>query len=247
MPWIYLSPHPDDVALSCGGLIWEQAHAGVSVSVWTICAGDPPSGSLSPFAYSLQARWQTGSQASQQRRQEDIASCQILGAKSLQFDIPDCIYRQNKTDGSFLYTSEESLNSSLHPAEQPLVEALSRRLAAQLPAEATLVCPMAIGGHIDHRLVRQAAERLNLPLCYYSDYPYVIWHPEEAASLVRPDWNMIVYPITDAGMQAWNDSVAAHASQISTFWQNLDEMRLDLQRYCQQHGGVKLYLSRSFN
>jgi LmbE family N-acetylglucosaminyl deacetylase len=247
MQWIYLSPHPDDAALSCGGLIWEQTQGGTAVNVWTICAGDPPPGPLSPLAQSLQARWQTMRctqrrlQASQLRRQEDLVSCQVLGARPLHFDLPDCIYRRDAPGGSFLYTSEESLNETLHPAEQPLVAALSRRLAEQLPTSAALICPLAIGGHVDHRLVRQAAELLDLPLCYYADFPYVINQPDELASMLPPDWTAATYPITPAGMQAWNDSIAAHASQISTFWSSSEEMRLALHSYCQQQGGIMLY------
>src|SRR5512139_3118661 len=79
MHWIYLSPHLDDAALSCGGLIWEQVHAGDTVSVWTICAGDPPNGSLSPFAEALHARWQSGIEAAVLRREEDVTSCLLLG------------------------------------------------------------------------------------------------------------------------------------------------------------------------
>ena len=68
MEWIYLSPHFDDVALSCGGLLWEQAQAGEGASVWTICAGEVPAGQLSPFAQSLHERWEKGQGAAVQRR-----------------------------------------------------------------------------------------------------------------------------------------------------------------------------------
>jgi len=71
--WIYLSPHLDDAALSCGGLLWEQSQAGDEVAVWSICAGDPPPGRLSPFARSLQARWGTGSRSAAERRLGELA------------------------------------------------------------------------------------------------------------------------------------------------------------------------------
>ncbi|MBA4379671.1 MAG: PIG-L family deacetylase, partial [Anaerolinea sp.] len=57
MRWIYISPHLDDAVLSCGGLIWEQSHAGTQVEIWTVCTGDPPEGPLSPFAEVLHAEW----------------------------------------------------------------------------------------------------------------------------------------------------------------------------------------------
>ena len=80
MTWIYLSPHLDDAAFSCGGLIWEQVKAGETVEVWTICAGEPPEGELPPFARSLHDRWGTGGQTVARRRAEDQAACEVLGA-----------------------------------------------------------------------------------------------------------------------------------------------------------------------
>ena len=78
MDWIYLSPHLDDAALSLGGLIWEQTQAGKRVSIWTICAGNPPPGDFSPFAEALHARWEVGRDAMEERRTEDIESCKRL-------------------------------------------------------------------------------------------------------------------------------------------------------------------------
>jgi hypothetical protein len=72
VPFIYLSPHLDDVTLSCGGLVWEQVQAGEQVEIWTICAGDPPPGALSPYAEELHHRWGYGIEAIAERRIEDI-------------------------------------------------------------------------------------------------------------------------------------------------------------------------------
>jgi hypothetical protein len=42
-------------------------------------------------------------------------------------------------------------------------------------------------------------------------------------------------------MDAWEKAVAAHTSQISTFWDNLDEMRAELRDYCQMGIGSTLW------
>src|SRR5512147_1498099 len=106
MEWIYLSPHFDDVALSCGALVWEQATAGHTVNIWTVCAGDQPPGPLSPFAKKLHQRWETGGDAVYLRRREDIQSCAQMGAAYRHFSIPDCIYRGSSEP---FYNSEEAL------------------------------------------------------------------------------------------------------------------------------------------
>lgn len=174
MTWIYLSPHLDDVALSVGGLLWEQSQGGEHVAVWTICGGDPPPGGFSPFAESLHSRWETGIEAMQTRRTEDIEACRTLGAKPIHFDISDCIYRRSPKTEKHLYDSEDSLWIPVHPDEEELIVQLTKSFKELLPPDANVVCPLALGGHVDHRLTRSASERLGIPLWFYADYPYVL-------------------------------------------------------------------------
>lgn len=239
MTWIYFSPHLDDGALSCGGLIWEQNQAGEKASIWTICAGDPPAGALSPFAELLHQRWQVGREATYQRRLEDIRSCQSLGATWRHFSIPDCIYRQ--VDQIFLYASEEAIFGQLHPGESDLVENLRQEIDQRLPVGAEIVAPLALGGHVDHRLVRAALERLGRSLWYYPDYPYVLKMAAELDQLRLSGWSANCFPVSQPGLQAWQEAVAAHASQISTFWADEAEMRQAIQTYLVTTGGVVLW------
>ena len=238
--WIYLAPHLDDVALSCGGLVWEQAVAGERVIVVTICAGDPPPGQLSRFAESLHARWGIGQEAAAARRAEDLRACQRLGAVAQHFSTPDCIYRIDPRDGNPLYTSEAALRGPLHPAEAGLVDGLQRQLSQALPPMASLVCPLAVGGHVDHRLVRIVAEGLGRTLWYYADAPYVLRagaELEEASSGMRAT----DFPVSERGLEAWIEAIALHASQISTFWPDMQSMREEMSAYCQQVGGLRLW------
>lgn len=241
--WIYLSPHLDDVALSLGGLLWEQAAAGDETAVWTICAGDMPDEPLSPFAQSLHARWETGPEAMVRRRAEDIVACSILGASHRHFSIPDCIYRQSLLTGDYLYASENSLFGRLHPDEQVLVRELSQTLKEALTPEVNLVCPLGLGNHVDHQLTRAAAEHLQIPLWYYADYPYLQdvpdWQPQQM--------NSVQFAISEKGIMTWGNAVAAHQSQISTFWEDLSDMRRSIKAYSQQMGGQILWKMKRTN
>jgi LmbE family N-acetylglucosaminyl deacetylase len=242
MHWIYLSPHLDDVALSCGGLLWEQAHAGERVSVWTICAGDPPEGQFSPYAQSLHQRWETGPQAVAQRREEDLTSCTIMGASYHHFPIPDCIYRTD-VSGTHLYPSDEAILGEIHSTERDLVAFLGDTLARELPQDGLIVSPMALGGHVDHRLTRAAAERVGCPLWFYADYPYVLkdstWLESPGIGSGQPH----LFTISQAGLEAWVSAVGAHRSQISTFWPDLDSMQAAIQTYSLSTSGVILWKS----
>lgn len=231
--WICLSPHFDDIALSLGGWAWQQTENGNSVEIWTICAGDAPGDVFSTFAQSLHARWQTGAEAVTRRRVEDRRSCEILRARLRHFTLPDCIYRahpQNPRD--FLYASEHTIINEIHPAETPRLHELAATLQAALPAAAEIVCPMALGGHVDHRLTRAAAELLGNPLWYYADYPYVL-HAQAALKQMTANWQLHRFPISEAALSAWCNAVAAHASQVSTFWRDAEAMQRALREYAQ--------------
>ena len=70
--WIFISPHLDDVALSCGGLVWRLAQEGQQVSIWTVLAGDPPDEDYSEFARINHQRWGiSGVEAIAMRREEE--------------------------------------------------------------------------------------------------------------------------------------------------------------------------------
>jgi LmbE family N-acetylglucosaminyl deacetylase len=245
MDWIYISPHLDDAALSLGGLIWDQSQSGEEVSIWTICAGDPPPGNLSSFAETLHERWETGREGVGERREEDVLSCRRLGAFHRHFEVPDCIYRLSPKTGKHLYDSEDSLWGQVHPDEVGLVIALSEEIRENLPPRTRVVCPLTLGNHVDHELTRAAAEmafkRLNVSgddrFYYYAEYPYVL------ASDMPLDEIKDAYPhkVSQAGMLAWQEAVAAHRSQISTFWNDLDEMRAGLQSYYDLMGGIWLW------
>jgi LmbE family N-acetylglucosaminyl deacetylase len=238
MNWIYLSPHFDDVVLSVGGLLWEQSQAGERVSVWTICGGKPPSAEFSPFAKALHARWETGSESISIRRTEDMESCALLGAEAVHLNIPDCIYRLSPKSKKHLYASEQAIWIPVHPDEEPLVNQLATELSQKLPKDAQVVCPLTLGKHVDHRLTRMAAEKLDVPLLLYADYPYVL--AEENQSIFDKPAPFHA-SISDFGLKAWQMAVAAHQSQISTFWKNLDEMRFAIREYCQRMNGIKLF------
>jgi LmbE family N-acetylglucosaminyl deacetylase len=241
MLWVYLSPHFDDVALSCGGLVWEQAQAGEPVSIWTVCTGDPPAGELSAFAQELHTRWMAGTNATAYRKQEDLASCLRLGAAARYFNIPDCIYRRHPLTGEFLYASEAALNGPLHPGDAGVVAHLQETLKSGLPKEAFLISPLGLGNHVDHQLVRAAVNDLRTEVWYYEDYPYVLRCEGELERLASDGWVRHTLPISPQGLRAWQDSVAAHASQISTFWPGEAEMRQAIEDQLNRRGGTYLW------
>ncbi len=239
MRWIYLSPHFDDAVLSCGGLIWEQTHSGIAAEIWTVCAGDPPSGPESDFAQRMHAIWQTGTAAKTValRRIEDQNAARRVGATTRHLTIPDAIYRRSNT-GTLFY--QESVFINLNPREKSIAEEVSRQVAEKLTQYDTLVCPLAIGGHIDHRITRAAAEMLNRPLWYYADIPYLLDHANELDPATKGMLGKTFF-VSPKGLSAWQNSIAAHASQISSLFVDIQDMRQRIKEYMQSRSGLSLW------
>lgn len=239
MRWIYISPHFDDAVLSCGGLIWEQTHTGIPVEIWTICAGDPPPGPISPFTQAMHDSWKTGTpqETVALRRIEDQNACRRVGALAVHFPVPDCIYRRSGT-GSLLYP--EGIFGGLNPRDSAVVDEIANLVSSKLNQYDVLVCPLTLGRHVDHLVVRSALEKLGRPLWYYADIPYYFRDPaqldEASSGLAAKN-----FYISAEGLQAWQESIAAHKSQISMLFEDDADMRTKIRDYCQKFEGLHLW------
>ena len=111
---LFLSPHLDDVALSCGGLIHQLATHGQTVTVRTIMAGDPVVVPDTPLIRDLHRRWAAGDNPMKIRREEDECAWRQFGVSVEHLPLPDCPYRMN-TAGEALYPVNESLFGAVHP------------------------------------------------------------------------------------------------------------------------------------
>lgn len=250
---LYLSPHLDDAALSCGAQIYERTAAGERILIITVMAGSLPQADRSgqgiqgePSAYvaSLHARWQLAGDAAAERRAEDAAACAVLGADYLHLSVADCIYRLNPQDGAPLYTSDGDIFGAIHPAEESaLVDEIAASLR-NLPPAGRIVAPLGVGHHVDHLLVRAAAERVwPVGLRYYEDYPYA----EQAGAVQRGlgddlrGWRPEVQEITAAGLAARCDAIWAYRSQMSTFFADRAVMEGRVRGYVEQVGGERVW------
>jgi len=240
MRWIYISPHLDDAVLSAGGFIYEQTRAGIPVEIWTIICGYPPPGELTPFAQVMHYQWgtETAKETIDLRRAEDEKAAGIVGAKTVHFeDLPDCIYRRGP-DGESLYMD---IFVQPHEAEAHLPEQIAQMIAPRLEPDDQVICQLGIGGHVDHILVRQGVERLNRPLWYAADVPYLFNNPEELAPQVA-GMKESLYPITEAGLEAWIEAVLAYPSQLSSLFDSTDQMKEEFHSYWSERKGIMLWL-----
>jgi LmbE family N-acetylglucosaminyl deacetylase len=236
---VYLSPHLDDAVLSCGGLIARQVANDEPVTVVTVCAGDTPVGELTAFAVELHRRWGGEGSPVAARRAEDRMACGRLGASVIQLEVVDAVYRRARDTP--LYPDEASIFGPLHPADLGLVAQLAALLAEACSPTAHIYCPAAVGGHVDHRLTRLAAERLGRPLWYYPDLPYSARGSRLPEDLAAPPGLQTVVALAEEEVQSWVVAVAEYRSQFSTFWPNADGLYKELAEYIDRSGGIPLW------
>jgi len=227
---IYLSPHLDDAIYSCGGKIAQDCAHGDRVEVWTVFAADPPV-DLTPFARELHTRWGTGLDAVSRRRKEDSMACGILGADYRHLAYLDCIYRSVPESGTPVITRNEDLFTASPAQEKGLVRQIRDTLRELNPYHLPMFCPLGIGMHVDHRILRDAAEESGLPLVYYADFPYAADPAASFADLVPPLSAEEPYTIDMKSLELWTDAVEAYASQLSSFWSSSEEMRRSIRNY----------------
>jgi LmbE family N-acetylglucosaminyl deacetylase len=233
--WIFLSPHLDDVALSCGGLVWDLAQRGHQVEVWTLFAGLPAETEYSPFAQQIHALWGISGQAAfHARREEDLAACAVLGAVPRHFDWLDAIYRQDPATGEPIVEDLAALFS--RSPEPALVEEIATVINAELPQGSQLVLPIGLGSHIDHQAAVQAGKRSEKATHFYADYPYVLLDFDSPA-FQADEWKNVPHPLGQEALNAWEDAVLSYTSQLSSFWRDEDETRISLRNYLAGGGG----------
>ena len=239
MRWIYISSHFDDAVLSCGGLIADQTRDGIPVEIWTICAGHAPEGPLSKFARKTHKDWGTGNAADtvEIRREEDREAAHHVGAEILHFDFPDCIYRR-ALNKSLLYPT--SVFSPWNPVESKLYKEIATSINKNLQQDDILVCPLAIGNHVDHIVVRHALESLDISLVYYADIPYLLNRPGSLQSVVAGLMEE-TYPVTVQGFHAWIDGISAYRSQVGGLFKTKRRMHIAISRYWESRHGVRLW------
>lgn len=171
---VILSPHLDDAALSCGGLL--HALQGVSTLVVTLCSGNPPQRASPDGRHTAPAR--RGHVSPRIRRAEDIAAMRAIAAEFVHLSFPDAIYRRNTQTGKLIYPSARERWVAPNAEDAAHIEELYRllrRICLDL-GPILLVSPMGIGDHVDHQITALVALRLaaaGASLLFYEDFPYV--------------------------------------------------------------------------
>jgi LmbE family N-acetylglucosaminyl deacetylase len=155
---LLLSPHPDDIAWSLGGVVSRLREAGAEMAVMTFfgqsryAPGSPLHGSLA---------------ATRLRAAEEDAWAALAGVTADRGELPDASLRG--------YDDVTEMGAEPEPQIVRAVAARLRDAVARLRPHLTLA-PLAARGHVDHSAVRLALSSMRRSLAsgllWYEDLPY---------------------------------------------------------------------------
>ena len=156
-----ISPHPDDIALSCGGLMRYLEISSVEITI------------VSCFTRSVYAPFALTESSSIDeicglRQAEDQQYAQRIGAHYIALELDDTSIRYPDDEDEWICAQPQ-----LEPVFDDLVEHL--KYVVMGGSYTSVICPLAIGIHRDHYLVKAAIHLLlsgHLDVLYYEDLPY---------------------------------------------------------------------------
>ena len=194
--FVFLSPHLDDAALSCGHLIQyltESKRKVLVISIFTKAQTPPHSEHAEKFV--TDSGQKDARRLFLLRKNEDISSCRVLGADYLHLNYVDATFRKTILFQKFAYLNKFNriIPSFVHVYPDPKMQfsgeisrqdkGLMQELKAELkdildnlPGKCIIIAPLGVGGHADHIIVHEVARQIEGnsggAILFWEDFPY---------------------------------------------------------------------------
>ena len=235
----FLSAHLDDAVYSCGGLIHKLVQEGHDVEVQTFFTGDPNVETLSPFARELHARWGVEAGPMSLRRIEDQNACEYLGATYKHHAFLDCVYRVDR-DGNHIYLDVDAIFGKKLAVDDGLIDDIAGIIRTIVDSGRVIYAPLTHGNHIDHQIMREAAERFE-GVQFYFDLPYGLRSKKIPENLISGDMELQTLELSDENLEAWAVGCELYESQFNDYWSSPKHLRRQLRKYIKQFNGFQIW------
>ena len=140
-----------------------------------------------------------------------------------------------------MYPSDESISGEISPGDHQTIQTIRSFISDSLKPDDVLVCPLAVGKHVDHQLVRQALEGLNRPLIYFADIPYIFNYPEQFAA-EKLNFQSQSFPLSQGSLTTWKTSIESYRSQLGGLFKDSLDMHTRIDSYFKANEGIHLLI-----
>ncbi len=179
---LFISPHLDDVAFSCGGTFALLARAGWRTILCTVFTKSVPHPTGFALACQLDKNLAADVDYMKLRRAEDFRAAKILGAAEvLHLNFPEAPHR-GYNSAPELFAGEKSNDQIWRSIAEHL------HLLNEIHQPEVVFVPQGLGNHADHLQTIRAALRTfdSAKLEWYRDTPYAIRQPSAPPSNLLP-------------------------------------------------------------
>lgn len=191
-PCVFVSPHLDDAVLSSGGLLLRLASK-TETTIMTIFT----EASLPPYTFSAKVnlkmcgRLKNAQTLYRIRKEEDMEACRAVNAKHMHLGFQDASFRKKNTSspisrmiGKYLAEIEHIypiyrfnvVSGKISREDSRTLFRIEKRLRylKKKFRNCVVFCPLGIGGHVDHIIVREVCRKVFPKVVFWEDYPYNI-------------------------------------------------------------------------
>jgi len=224
---LFISPHLDDAAFSCGGTLARLAEENWRTILCTVFTKSVSH----PHGFALECQLDKGLPPEidymKLRRAEDCQAAKILNASEVShLNFAEAPHRGYKSAAE-LFAGVKNGDEIWRAVAEHFV------LLDDIHQPDLIFVPQGLGNHVDHRqTVRAARESLAAKkICWYRDMPYAIRQPE-ASALGLPIDNLSEMPLDiSLYFELKSAACAAYASQIDFQFGGADKLKAALQRF----------------
>jgi LmbE family N-acetylglucosaminyl deacetylase len=199
---VFLSPHLDDAVLSCGALMRSLSASCALTVVTAFTAAGPPPHTYAARSFLRQCAIPDAGALFEERRAEDRRVLDDLGVAHTHLGYPDALFRCRDAGTPLTRFAGRLLPELVHRyptyrfdiakgriagGDRRLIGTLTDAVADRVEQSRArwVFCPLGVGRHVDHLIVRGVGERFPDRVIYYADFPYIQSSAPDPAFLAR--------------------------------------------------------------
>lgn len=170
---VILSPHMDDAVLSLGQHIvnWQKKNKKIKIITVMTSFGNDEEMPLYSKKYISSSGFKSVKDFSKARVREDVEVMKNLRVKHEHWGFIDAGFRRNDR-GSTYPTRRDLFNNKISKSDHKIVVEISKKIAKQ--KSKIILIPAGVGGHVDHLIVKKAAEKASkINRLSYLESPYL--------------------------------------------------------------------------
>ena len=218
---LFLSPHYDDVPLSCGGTAARISAAGSTPEIALIFGDHPdPNEPLTSFAEGMHKEWGLSTtEVINARRAEESNASKLIGATDMFLPFRDAIYRGDR------YTSLDDLFGETTHDESDLPSQIitALDLGNQPREDIRIYAPLAIGGHVDHQHAFRTGVQLYSAgyfVHFYEDLPYALipGKADDRLDVINPAVSVAGLVDVSSVWETKIDAIMCYPSQLAVIF-----------------------------